>query len=153
MLVAAMLVAGATAGCATLGRQVFKEPVVQLSDVRLVAVGMTGGTIDVLLNVYNPNEFRLDATRLTYRLLVDSVQVGQGALDSRFTVQQGDSTLVRLPVSFTYSGLGAVANQLRNQGMLNYRVMGDVTVTTPLGDFTRPYDQQGRYTIMGGDTY
>jgi LEA14-like dessication related protein len=61
----------------------------------------------VLLNVYNPNRFKLDATRLTYRLLVDSVALGNGALDQHFVVQSGDSAVVRLPVQFSFAGLGA----------------------------------------------
>ena len=60
------------------------------------------------LNVYNPNGYRLDATRLTYNVLVgdsgSSVDLATGVLDSQFTVQSGDSTTVTIPVSFTYAG-------------------------------------------------
>jgi hypothetical protein len=35
-----------------------------------------------------------------------------------------------------------------NTGSVNYRVMGDVTVGTPLGNFTRPYDQTGRFSTL-----
>jgi hypothetical protein len=65
-------------------------------------------------------------------------------------VQSGDSTLVRLPLAFTYAGIGNAGRQLLNTGTINYRVTGDVTVGTPLGNFTRPYDQSGRYTALGG---
>jgi len=30
------------------------------------------------------------------------------------------------------------------------RVLGDVTVSTPLGNFTRPYDQTGRFSTLSG---
>src|SRR5512146_3039542 len=109
-----MAVAGAAAivvgvGCSTLGHAAFKDPVVHLRDVKVRGVGLTGGSLDVLLSVYNPNHYRLDATRLTYRvnLAGDSVTVATGALDSRFTVQENDSTTVTIPVSFTYAGIGA----------------------------------------------
>ena len=60
----------------------------QLKDVAVQGVGLTGGNLDVKLNVYNPNGYRLDATRLTYNVLVgDDVQLATGVLDSRFTVQ------------------------------------------------------------------
>ena len=139
-----------TAGCASLGRQVFKEPVVTFREMRINGLGLTGGSLDVVLNVYNPNNFRLDATRLTYNLMVDSVNFGSGAIDQQFAVQSGDSTLVRLPLSFSYAGIGNAGRQLLNTGTINYRVTGDVTVGTPLGNFTRPYDQAGRYTALGG---
>lgn len=149
-LAAAVAVVG-LAGCATVGRSVFQAPVVNFRDLRVNGIGLQGGSLDVVLSVYNPNRFALDATRLTYRLMVDdSVPVGSGAIDRRFTVQRGDSTLVRLPVSFTYSGLGAAGRSLLRSGTVNYRVLGDVTVGTPLGSFTRPYDRTGQFTTVGG---
>ena len=32
------------------------------------ALGLEGGALDLVLDVYNPNEYRMDATRLTYTL-------------------------------------------------------------------------------------
>jgi hypothetical protein len=63
-------------------------------------------------------------------------------------VQPHDSTEVRLPVTFTYRGLGAAGQQLIRSGTVNYRVQGDVTVNTPLGNFTRPYDRTGRFAAL-----
>jgi LEA14-like dessication related protein len=146
----AALAAALLAGCATLGRQVFEQPVVTFRDVSVRGVGLQGGSLDVILSVYNPNRFRLDATRLTYRVLVDSSELGTGALDQRFVVQSGDSATVRLPVQFTFAGLGAAGRQLLRSGAVNYRVLGDVTVSTPLGSFTRPFDRTGQYTSLGG---
>jgi LEA14-like dessication related protein len=146
----AALAAALAAGCATIGRQVFEQPVVTFKDVRVSGLGLQGGSLDVLLNVYNPNRFALDATRLTYRLMVDSTQLGTGALDQRFVVQRGDSAVVRLPVQFSFAGLGAAGRQLLRSGAVNYRVLGDVTVSTPIGNFTRPFDRTGQFTNLGG---
>jgi hypothetical protein len=33
---------------------------------------------------------------------------------------------------------------------VNYRVLGDVTVATPVGNFTRPYDRTGRFSTLSG---
>jgi len=149
-LIAAFGAVAALSACATLGLGGFKQPVVSFKDLRIAGVGLTGGSLDVNLNVYNPNGFRLDATRLTYKLLVGDQQLALGALDSRFTVQNGDSTIVRIPVDFTYAGIGAVAQQLMNNGTANYRVLGDVSVGTPIGNFTIPYDQTGRFSVFTG---
>jgi LEA14-like dessication related protein len=152
MVVAAgALAVTAAGGCASLGRQIFQEPVVQFKDVRLRSLGLQGGTLDVVLSVYNPNGFRLDATRLTYNVLVgDSVPLGTGALREGFQVQRGDSTEIPVPIDFTFAGLGAAGRQLLQSGSVNYRVTGDVTVNTPLGNFTRPYSGNGRFSPMSG---
>jgi len=148
-LLAFMTVTG-LAACATLGKAAFKEPVVHFHDARVTGLGITGGSLEVKLSVYNPNGFKLDGTRLTYNVLVDSVTFGSGALAQQFTVQEKDSTIVTLPLQFTYAGIGQAGRQLMNTGAVNYRVVGDVTVGTPLGNFTRPYDQTGRFSTLSG---
>ena len=144
---ASALVAGSA--CASLGRAAFEEPVVTLKNVSLQGLGITGGSLDVLLNVYNPNGFRLDASQLTYRVFVDTVHVANGVMDSQFTVQAGDSSEVRIPVNFTYAGIGQAGRALLQTGTVNYRVAGDVRVGTPVGSFTVPYDRNGRFSTLG----
>ena len=150
LAMAALAVSGIVA-CASLGALGgFKEPVVSFKDLRVRGLGLTGGSLDAYLNVYNPNGFKLDATRLSYAVSVgDNAQLGSGVLDSRFTVQDKDSTTVRIPVSFSWSGLGAGMRSIFSTGAVNYRVVGDVTVGTPVGNFTIPYSQTGRYSTLG----
>jgi LEA14-like dessication related protein len=147
---AAVTIALTVAACSTLGRAAFQNPVVNLRDVRVLGLGTQGGQIEVQLGVYNPNQYRLDATRLTYRVFVgDSVSVGSGAIDTQTTVQAGDSTIVRVPISFSYAGVGAAAMQLMRTGSVTYRVGGDVTVASPVGNFTVPYNTTGQFNTMG----
>jgi LEA14-like dessication related protein len=143
--------ATAAVGCSSLGRAAFQSPIVHLRDVRVRGIGLTGGSLDVLLNVYNPNHYRLDATRLTYRVALagDSITLASGALDSRFTVQDNDSTTVTIPVTFSYAGANAAGRSILNTGAVDYHVMGDVTVGSPVGSFTVPYSSTGRFTTTG----
>ena len=139
----------AVAGCATLARQVFQNPIVNLRDVNVRGIGVSGGQLDVILSVYNPNSYRLDATKFTYRLFVgDTVGLANGEIQTQTSVQAGDSTLVTVPVSFTYSGLGAAARQLFSTGSVNYRVAGDVTVGSVAGNFTVPFSATGRFDTL-----
>jgi LEA14-like dessication related protein len=149
-VVAAFLMLVGGAGCRSLGRYVFEEPRVTFKDVQINGLGLSGGSLDILLNVYNPNSYRLDATRLTYKLLVDSVEFGTGATDSEFIVQEKDSAVVRLPLTFTWAGLGSVGRELLTRGTVEYQVVGDVTVGSPLGAHTIPYDQTGQFSTLRG---
>lgn len=146
----AALAAFVAAGCASLGAGGFKEPIVHFNDAKIKGLGLTGGAMDIVLSVYNPNGFNLNATRLTYRVMVEDKELGTGELDRAFRVKDKDSTFVTIPLDFTYSGLGAAGRQLLSSGSINYRVIGDFTVDTPLGNFTRPYDQRGRFSSFGG---
>ena len=142
-----LLVVAAMA-CASVGRAVFREPVVTYKDAAITGLGISGGSLEVVLSIYNPNSFRLDGTGLTYRIAVDSVPFGNGTLSDRFAVQEGDSTTVRLPLSFSYAGVGNAGRQLIQTGSVNYTVSGDLTVSTPIGNFTRPYSGRGRLTTI-----
>ena len=143
----ALMLATATA-CASVGRAVFREPVVTYKDAVITGLGLSGGSLEVVLSIYNPNSFRLDGTGLTYRIAVDSVPFGNGNLSDRFAVQEGDSTTVRLPLSFTYAGVGQAGRQLIQTGSVQYTVSGEIMVSTPVGNFTRPYSGRGRLTTL-----
>lgn len=139
------------AACASLGRASFEEPVVTFKDARITGLGVAGGSLEIVLDVYNPNRFRLEGTRLTYRVLVDSTSFGAGEYTTRFGVDEGETNEVRLPLAFTYAGVGAAGRALMQTGSVEYRVIGDFTVATPLGSFTRPYDQKGRFSTLQGN--
>ena len=153
MLAAACAAISITSGCSTLGKAAFKQPIVHLQDVRVNGIGLTGGSLDVRLSVFNPNGYRMDATRMSYTVTVgDSVRFATGTVDNRFTVNSNDSSVVTIPVSFTYAGIGAAGRQMMNTGGVTYRVNGDVTVGTVVGNFTVPYTSTGRFNALGGNS-
>src|SRR5690242_17095208 len=149
MLVAALALA-AGIGCATFGRSSFTDPEVSVKTLRLNGVGLNGGSLDIVLNVYNPNGFRLDATRLTYKLMLDSIPFGEGTADSSFVVNSKDTTSIRLPLDFTWSGVGEAGRQLINTGTVQYRVLGTLTFGSPFGAMNLPYDHRGRVSTLHG---
>jgi LEA14-like dessication related protein len=140
----------AAAGCSSLGKAAFKEPVVTLQDVKVTGVGFNGGSLDVVLNIQNPNDFRLDASQLDYNVLVDTIPFANGITSQHFTVDANRTQPVHIPINFTYSGAGAAVRSLMNTGSVNYTVRGHVTVASPLGNVSVPYSQTGRFSTLGG---
>jgi len=149
---ALLALAASVGACATLGRAVFEEPVVNFRGLRVNGLGLTGGTLDVELSVFNPNGYNLESTSFTYNLLMDTVRVADGLIENRQTFRSGDSTVVSIPVNFTYAGLGRAGAELIRSGTVNYRVLGNVTVATPVGNFSLPYDQTRRFSPLRGST-
>lgn len=137
------------AACSLVGRQ-FIEPVVTFKSARITGLGVTGGALEVELDIYNPNSYRLDGSRLTYTIMIDSVRFGDGEYNSKFQVDKGDTSTIVLPLRFDYAGIGTAGRQLMNTGVVEYRVLGDITFGTPLGNMTRPYDQKGRFSTLSG---
>ena len=143
-------VALVSASCAGLGRGGFRDPIVTFKNVRVGGIGLSGGTLDVILSVYNPNGYRLDASRVTYKVMVDSLDVGAGAMDKHFWVPSNDSAEVVLPLRFSWNGLSAAGRELMKNGTIPYRVLGDLTVGSGVGDFTIQYDRTGNFNSLGG---
>lgn len=147
MLALAMMVAGATS-CRTLGRQAMANPVVEVKDVVVRGIGAQGGSLDVILNVYNPNEFRMDATKISYELVVDSIRVANGEITKLVTLEQRSHSDITVPVNFTYNEIRVVLEQFMARGVVDYLVRGEFTVVTPFGNLTRPYSGTGRLNSM-----
>src|SRR5687768_13374665 len=139
-------------GCARVARNAFAEHVFTLRDVKLQGIGLTGGSFDVVRSVYDPNGYPRDVTHLNYGLFVDTLSLENGTLQQQFAVQGKVATIVRVPVNFSYAGVGEAGRQLLNTSSVNYRVAGDVTVATPVGSFKVPYDRTGRFSTLGGSS-
>jgi LEA14-like dessication related protein len=145
-------VAFLSASCGGLKKADFKEPVVTFKNVRVGGLGLNGGTLDVVLGVYNPNGFRLDASRVTYQLFVDTLPLGSGSLDKHFSVPSRDSADVDLPLHLSWRGVSRAGERLLNDGSVPYRVKGDLVVGSGVGDFTIRYDRAGHFSTMSGAT-
>ena len=81
---------------------------------------------------------------------VEKNYLGTGALDRFFTVQEKESFNVFSPQSIPLTGDCGAARQMMQSGSVPYTVTGDVTVATPVGNFTVPYSGTGRLSALGG---
>lgn len=146
VLAIAMLgVSAMLAGCATAARAVFSQPDVTFRGVGVRSIGLDGADFEIFLNIYNPNAYSLGASQLRYRLLVDSVEIGAGALDSGFAVPKRDSMTVRLPVRIGFRAVQTVGPRLLRGGEIPYRLIGDVTLKSFVGTFAREFNEAGRF--------
>ncbi len=140
----ALVAVAGIAGCKTLARQAFANPIVEVKDVRVKGIGVEGGSLDLVLDVYNPNDYRLDARRLSYQVWVDSNQVANGDIEKLLTLSNKGHSEVVVPVNFTIASVQKALVKFAMLGSLDYRVTGSFTMATPFGDITRPYSGAGR---------
>ena len=149
LLLGALAVAGA-ASCKSAVDRVFARPAVAFRGVGLGTIGIGGGSLDVVLNVSNPNPYQLSARQVTYRLLAgDSTEVGRGATTQPVAVAARDSALVHLPLDVTWRGLREVGREALSDGTVTYRIVGEIVADTPIGTRTFPFDERGRFAALG----
>lgn len=126
----------------------FDEPDVALRDAHIRGIGLTGGAMDIGMRVYNPNDYDLVAPRVSFRVLLDGKHVADGLADPDVVVPAHDSTVLRLPATFSYATAGRAGRALIDNGALSYRVLGRMTVGTPYGRFWFPYDRVGHFAPL-----
>ena len=110
--------------CATLGVPQFKDPDIQLNAIVVRGLGVTGGTMDLMLDVTNPNSFDLKGTRLQLGLDVEGTHFGDVELNDAFNLPKGVKTAVIVPMTFNWAGVGAAARSALSYGTVKYEIKG-----------------------------
>lgn len=126
----------------------FDEPIVAMRDVRLAGAGLTGGSMDIVISVYNPNDYSVQTPRLSYYLLVDTTRVATGSYDALLELAPRDSAEVRIPATFSYVSMRNAGRSAASVGTVNYRMVGRISVGTPYGRLSAPYDHAGRFAPL-----
>src|SRR6058998_1951489 len=128
------IVALLSLSCATLGRLAFTEPDVELQEVAVTGIGLTGGTFELAFDVYNPNDYRIRSTRLEVGIDLEGTHFGDALLDRPLDLSPTNHSRVVVPVRFEWAGLGAGARALLTRQAVVYGITGAATFDTPLGD-------------------
>ncbi|MFN2571690.1 MAG: LEA type 2 family protein [Gemmatimonadales bacterium] len=129
-----VLLAGLS-GCATLKNALqFQKPDVLLQEINVTGMGLSGGTLDLVFDVYNPNEYRLRSTRLEVALELAGTDFGEALIDKPLDLSPANHSRVIMPVRFTWAGVGAAARSLLQSQELPYGLNGAVMVDTPIGE-------------------
>jgi LEA14-like dessication related protein len=131
---------------------IFREPRLHLDRVIVRGVGLTGGNLDLVVNVANPNRFDLRGTRLEAGFEVEGTHVGTVTFDDHYLVSKGDSTIVTLPLRFQWKGVGSAFRSALEYGDIPYSMKGQATLDTPVGKQVVPFTLSGRapLTRSGG---
>lgn len=122
------------ASCATVGRLAFREPDVELKQINVTGFGLTGGTLDLIFDVYNPNSYRLRSTRVEIGLDLEQKHFGDALLERPLDLSPENHSQVVVPVRFEWAGVGAGARALLGRQGVGYGVTGRIFLSTPLGD-------------------
>lgn len=123
------------AGCATIRQALrFEEPQIALEQIDITGLSLTGGTLDLVFDVYNPNEYRLRSTRLEVSLDLEGKHFGEALIDKPLDLSPENHSRVVMPVRFTWAGVGAGMRALLERQAVRYGLSGAALLDTPLGD-------------------
>jgi LEA14-like dessication related protein len=127
---------------------VFEKPELQFRGIRVDSIGLDGASLEISVDVYNPNSYRLGVDRFSYDLAIEDVHWGFGSMAYPIAVEGRNSATLRLPLDVSWSRLGAAGREALRTGTVNYGVSGEMTVGTSLGNVNVPYSKAGRISIL-----
>jgi LEA14-like dessication related protein len=133
-----------TAGCAALQ---FQTPTTQLAAVEVTGLSLEGGALRLLLDVHNPNAYQLRTVRVAFGIDLEGTHFGDVALTDEVALPAKQTTRVRIPLAFTWMGVGTGARSLLGRGAVRYAIDGQLTLGTPLGDKAVPVRGTGEVTL------
>jgi hypothetical protein len=127
--------------CTPLGLWMYEDPRVTVSRVRIDTDSLSARPVLVALDLQNPNDYVVSATRVELRLVLDDLPIGQLDEDSSVAVPTGIAT-VALPLTPRGS---ATRRRLRafDAGIHRFHVEGRATFTTPIGKRKVQFEQTG----------
>lgn len=142
----ALVASGLLLAACDSARSLWTPPEVRFRGVALEGIGPLGGQLRVRLLVRNPNAYALTETAVRYHLFTrDTIAVADGSDAERRSVLAHDSVSVELPVAVSWRGVQAAGGALVAQGTVPYRLAGDITLDTPIGLHTVPFDERGQF--------
>ncbi len=123
---------------------IMRKPKVTVYDIRLHDIGLKGATIDIVLDIYNPNSVSITFDRANFDIFMNDVKVGSGNIPHQLIIPPHSSKRVPSTTSISYGGtLGGTWEYVKSKIEGREVVMtikGNVYIDVPvLGDITIPF--------------
>jgi LEA14-like dessication related protein len=133
------LVLLASAGCQTL-----KQPVVAIDGASVGAIDADGFTVDLKLNVTNPNDRDVPVGKTKYKLALAGKELVTGAADPDVTIPANGSAVVVVPMTVKFDNfldLGTAIAQ--DPTRLRYDVNADLKIGSGFASASRGFAHRG----------
>jgi LEA14-like dessication related protein len=137
----------ALAGLSSAGCVTFRRPEVAFHGVEVRSFGSAGAELAATFEVTNHNSYAIQLDHFTYRVTINGGEAGGASVDGVTTLPGHETTLVHMGLSLDWGKLKDMGLQFFTHGV-DYAVEGEITFTTPVGRFTRPYHHAGRYALF-----
>jgi LEA14-like dessication related protein len=133
--------------CATLRHLSFERPTVELDTVEISGLDLDGVSLVLWLDVYNPNGYEIQTTRIEAELGLEDTHFGNATMDRSVPLPPASHTIVKIPASFTWEGVGAAARALLGRGTVNYDLDTRLRIETSLGARSVSFSHRGEVQV------
>jgi LEA14-like dessication related protein len=125
-------------------------PSVSLRSIDVRQLTLSGATLQLELEVDNPNAFTLMLDKLDYNLKLNGFNLGSGVVNKGMQVQQNGRGRVSLPLKFNFAQAGKGLYSVLLGQRVNYNLSGSMQASSSnpvLKSFHIPLDKQGKVDL------
>jgi len=135
-----LIALGILSGCTTFTTAPLKDPKVKVLDVKVSAISLTDVSIDVVMNIKNPNPKALTLDSLTYQLNISGETATEGTFSNGMHVPAWGEKNITFPLKFKFKSVGSILMGMINRTLTKeYELKGHAQ----FGIFTIPFLQKG----------
>jgi len=137
----------ATTGCSLFQRFSFTPPTVALEAITVTGFNFSGGSLRLLLDVYNPNPYELKGSEFRASVDLEQTPFGEIVRNEPLTLPGSTHAPVEVDLRFTWDGVGAAARGLFDRGAVAYALTGSLLVDTPIDERRVKVGTKGSVTM------
>lgn len=131
-------------GCASLTRDLLKDPEVKILDFSVSNITAESVSVNVKMNVVNPNPIPLKLDQVGYNLKLSGQQVTEGTFDQGVDIPANGANDVVIPLTFKFNAVGSLINSfLKKTITKEYEITG----SAKLGLFSIPFNKKGEINL------
>ena len=139
----AVVLAFAVFGCSSIAETFIDKPKIALASIALQDVTLIGATVQIGVEVDNPNSFSLRIHSIQYNLELGGRAISKGKIESLAEVAAKSKTVVMVPVPVKFADLFASVSEFFAKNTSRYRLQGEAKV----GLLTLPFDETGELKL------
>lgn len=135
-------------GCAAMGKTgLWKKPEVKFSNARIAAFNSEGMTLDLDLDIFNPNGYGISYGAMEYRLNVQEKDFLSGKLAQSGSLKAKETQKVTFPVVFKFADLLVLAKNISGDA-LPYALDATIPFDIPMvGEVKIPIKHKGTFPM------
>lgn len=121
-------------GCAVIQNSgLWKQPEIKVSSIEISYLDFERTTLNIGLDISNPNPYKISAGRLDYSFKTDDKEIFAGEQNEPLILEPGKSSIIVLPLTFTFNKIFAAVSEAKDKDMINYVFSGGITLNVPGG--------------------
>ncbi len=129
-----------------------KPPSVSIKNLVVDKLNFTSATINLVLQVNNPNSFDVDITKLHYNLNVDGKPWADSSTTNVAKIAKNGLSNISIPINLDVSSVGkTLYKTLSSSNPLKYQLQGNITLDTSLPllkNIQLPINQSGTMRLQ-----